>query len=58
MCIKDAGSGKLERKWRESGMTYYLVRDQNKGGGGGKGGGGFLRLEVVDLENKRFYIFI
>ena len=42
MCIKDAGSGKLERKWRESGMTYYLVRDQNKGGGRGKGGGVFF----------------
>ena len=51
LCIKDAGSGKWERKWRESGRVYSLVRDQNKGGC-------FLRLEVADLENKRFYIFI
>ena len=51
ICIKDAGSGKWERKWKESGKTYSLVRDQNKGGC-------FLRLEVADLENKRFCIFI
>ena len=37
ICIKDVGSGKWERKWRESGRTYSLVRDQNKGGGGGGG---------------------
>ena len=51
ICIKDAGSGKWERKWKESGRTYSLVRDQNKGGC-------FLRLEVANLENKRFCIFI
>ena len=51
ICIKDVGSGKWERKWRESGRAYSLVRDQNKRGC-------FIRLEVADLENKRFCIFI
>ena len=50
-CIKVAGYGIWERKWMESGRTYSLVRDQNKGGF-------FLRIGVTDLENKRFCIFI
>ena len=50
-CIKVVGSGIWERKWKESGRTYSMVRDQNKGGL-------FLRIGVMDLENKRFCIFI
>ena len=50
-CIKIAGSDIRERKWKESGRSYSLVRDQNKGGL-------FLRIGVMDLENKRFCIFI
>ena len=51
LCIKDMRTGKWVRKWKENGRAYSLVRDQNKGGC-------FLRLDVVDLENKRFSIFI
>ncbi|RVW53777.1 Transposon TX1 uncharacterized 149 kDa protein [Vitis vinifera] len=52
-CIKIAGSGIWERKWKESGRSYFMVRDQNK-----EGGGLFMRIGVLDLENKRFCIFI
>ncbi|RVW28746.1 hypothetical protein CK203_089262 [Vitis vinifera] len=45
-CIKIAGSDIWERKWKESGRSYSLVRDQNKGGL-------FLRIGVTELENKR-----
>ncbi|KAJ9676450.1 hypothetical protein PVL29_025131 [Vitis rotundifolia] len=51
LCIKDLGKGKWERNWKENGRFYSLVLDVNKGGC-------FLRLGVVDLENKRFSIFI
>ena len=51
LCIKDVRMVKWVRKWKENGRAYSLVRDQNKGGC-------FLRLDVVDLENKRFSIFI
>ena len=50
-CSKDMSVGKWERKWKENGRAYSLLRDENKGGC-------FLRLGVVDLENKRFNIFI
>ena len=50
-CSKDTIVGKGERKWKENGRAYSLLRDENKGGC-------FLRLGVVDLENKRFNIFI
>ncbi|RVX22765.1 tRNA ligase 1 [Vitis vinifera] len=50
-CSKDMSVGKWERKWKENGRAYSLLRDENKGGC-------FLRLGVVDLENKRFSIFI
>ena len=32
-CIKIAGFGIWERKWKESGRSYFMVRDQNKEGG-------------------------
>ena len=51
LCIKDTRIGKWERKWKEKGRAYSLVRDENKGGC-------FIRLGVVDLEKKRFSIFI
>ena len=34
LCIKDAGFGKWERKWRESRRAYSLVWDQKRGGRG------------------------
>ena len=51
LCIKDVRTVKWVRKWKENGRAYSLVRDQNKWGC-------FLRLDVVDIENKRFSIFI
>ena len=50
-CSKDMSVGKWERKWKENGRAYSLLLDENKAGC-------FLRLGVVDLENKRFNIFI
>ena len=49
--IKDTRTGKWERKWKEKGRAYSLVCNENKGGC-------FLRLGVVELEKKRFNIFI
>ena len=51
LCIEDVRMAKWVRKWQECKRAYSLVRDNNKGGC-------FLRLNVVDLENKRFSIFI
>ena len=51
LCIEDVRTAKWVRKWQENGRAYSLVRNHNKGGC-------FLRLDVVDLENKRFSIFI
>ncbi|RVW55071.1 LINE-1 reverse transcriptase-like [Vitis vinifera] len=42
---------KWEKRWEENGRSYSLLRDANKGGC-------YLRLGVVDLESKRFSIFI
>ena len=50
-CIENARSGTWERKWKDSGRSYLMVRDQNKGGV-------FIWLGVTDLENKRFNIYI
>ena len=50
-CIENAGTGTWERKWKDSGRSYLMVCDQNKGGL-------FIRLGVTDLENKRFSIYI
>ena len=50
-CIENAGTGTWERKWKDSGRSFLMVQDQNKGGL-------FIRLGVTDLENKRFNIYI
>ncbi|RVW59255.1 hypothetical protein CK203_113493 [Vitis vinifera] len=39
------------REWKENGRMYSLSRDYNRGGC-------FLRLGVVDLEGKRFSVYI
>ena len=31
LCIKDTRTGKWERRWKENGRSYSLVRDENKG---------------------------
>ena len=51
LSIEDVRIEKWVRKWQENGRAYTLVRDHNKGGC-------FLLLDVVDLESKRFSIFI
>ena len=48
---EDTSVGKWGRNWKENGRAYSMVRDENKGGC-------FIRLGVVDLENKNFSIFI
>ena len=50
-CIENAGTGTWERKWKDSGRSFLMVRGQNKGGL-------FIRLEVTNLENKRYNIYI
>ena len=50
-CIRDEKEGRWEKEWRERGKQYTLARGFNRAGG-------FLRLGVVDLERKRFCIFI
>ena len=50
-CIRDEKEGRWEKEWRERGKRYTLARGFNRAGG-------FLRLGVVDLERKRFCIFI
>ena len=50
-CIGIVGTGTWERQWKDSGRSFLMVRDQNKGGL-------FIRLGVTDLENKRFSIYI
>lgn len=51
LCIEETRDGKWERRWKENGRPYSLLRDENKGGC-------FLQLGVVDLEKKKFNIFI
>ena len=50
-CIKDKEEGKWEMGWKKNRRTYSLVRDVNRARC-------FLLLGVVDLEMKRFNIFI
>ena len=50
-CSKDTSVGKWRRSWKENGRAYSMVRDENRGGC-------FIRLGVVDLENKNASIFI
>ena len=49
--IKDEKEGKWGREWKDKGRLYSLMRGINRAGW-------FLRLGVVDLERKRFSIFI
>ncbi|KAL6345965.1 hypothetical protein AAG906_025245 [Vitis piasezkii] len=50
-CCKDTNGGKWRRSWKENGRAYSMVRDENRGGC-------YIRLGVVDLENKNASIFI
>ena len=50
-CCKDMNGGKWRRSWKENGRVYSMLRDENRGGG-------YIRLGVVDLENKNASIFI
>ncbi|RVW70583.1 putative ribonuclease H protein [Vitis vinifera] len=51
LCLEEKSEEKWEKRWEENGRSYSLLRDANKGGC-------YLRLGVVDLESKRFSIFI
>ena len=51
LCLEEKSEEKWERRWEENGRSYSLLRDANKGGC-------YLRLGVVDLESKKFSIFI
>ena len=50
-CIRDEKEGKWEKEWKDRGKLYSLARGFNRAGG-------FLRLGVMDLERKRFCIFL
>ncbi|RVW27497.1 hypothetical protein CK203_092024 [Vitis vinifera] len=50
-CCEDTNGGKWRRSWKENGRVYSMVRDENRGGC-------YIRLGVVDLENKNASIFI
>ena len=50
-CCEDTNGGKWRRSWKENGRVYFMVRDENRGGC-------YIRLGVVDLENKNASIFI
>ena len=50
-CIRDEKEGRWEKEWKDRGKLYTLARGFNRAGG-------FLRLGVVDLERKRFCIFL
>ncbi|RVW18300.1 Transposon TX1 uncharacterized 149 kDa protein [Vitis vinifera] len=51
LSIEDRRMGRWAREWKENGRMYSLSRDYNRGGC-------FLRLGVVDLEGKRFSVYI
>ena len=50
-CCKNTSDGKWRRSWKDNGRAYSMVRDENRGGC-------YIRLGVVDLENKNASIFI
>ena len=50
-CIKDGKNDKWEKGWKEKGRRYSMVREVNKAGS-------FIRLGVVDAEEKRYSICI
>ncbi|RVW53705.1 Dolichol-phosphate mannose synthase subunit 3 [Vitis vinifera] len=50
-CVKDGKDNKWEKGWKEKGRSYSMVREVNKAGS-------FIRLGVVDAEEKRYNICI
>ena len=50
-CIKDRKNDKWEKGWKEKGRRYSMVREVNKAGS-------FIRLGIVDAEEKRYSICI
>ena len=50
-CVKDGKDDKWEKGWKEKGKRYSMVREVNKAGS-------FIRLGVVDAEEKRYSICI
>ena len=50
-CVKDGKDDKWEKGWKEKGRSYSMVREVNKAGS-------FIRLGVVDAEEKRYNICI
>ena len=50
-CIKDGKNEKWEKGWKEKGRRYSMVREVNKAGS-------FIRIGVVDAEEKRYSIYI
>ena len=50
-CIRDEKEGRWEMEWRDRGKRFTLARGSNRAGG-------FLRLGVVDPEQKTFCIFL
>ena len=50
-CIEDVKVGSWEKRWKEKGRSFSLVRVTNRAGC-------FLRLGVVDVELKRYSICI
>ncbi|RVW44362.1 LINE-1 retrotransposable element ORF2 protein [Vitis vinifera] len=50
-CVKDGKDDKWEKGWKEKGRRYSIVREVNKAGS-------FIRLGVVDAEEKRYSICI
>ncbi|RVW23494.1 hypothetical protein CK203_090717 [Vitis vinifera] len=50
-CIKNGKEDKWEKGWKEKGRSYSMVHEANKAGC-------FLRLGVVDAEEKRYGICI
>ena len=48
-CAKDGKDGRWEKRWKEKGRLYSLVREANRVGS-------FIRLGVTDLEKRRFGI--
>ena len=50
-CIEDVKVGSWEKRWKEKGRSFSLVRVTNRAGC-------FLRLGVIDVELKRYSICI
>ena len=50
-CVKDGKDDKWEKGWKEKGRRYSMAHEVNKAGS-------FIRLGVVDAEEKRYSIYI